>query len=300
MKIAAITITHNDGYKFNEWCKYYEEYKDEIFMHIIVDNGSSSDFLQKIKNYFTKSIIIERKTNGGCTGAYNDGIRKALEDKSVNAIMLIGNDIKLQKSSIATLFNYLYSNKKLGMVGSIIFKKDSEIIESYGIKISKYGRTEFCNKEERINNCFDLYKNISYVPGGMNLAKRDFYEKVGFQDEALFMYGDERDMFIRAEKAGYNEGVTKEALSWHQHVCDKDKKPQLPIIYYLQGRNRIYLAKKHYGINHMIIEAIYGLFVQTIIFIKYIYRKNMRNRYYSYCKGLFAGIKGNMNNSFVK
>lgn len=49
MKIAAITIAYNDGYKFKEWCQWYEEYKDEIAIHIIVDNHSVPKYLQQVK-----------------------------------------------------------------------------------------------------------------------------------------------------------------------------------------------------------------------------------------------------------
>ena len=48
MRVAAITITLNDDYKFEEWCKYYEEYKDEIYLHIIVDNGSKPTYISNL------------------------------------------------------------------------------------------------------------------------------------------------------------------------------------------------------------------------------------------------------------
>ena len=50
MKIAVIQITFNDGYKFKEWCGWYEEFKNEIDTHIIVDNGSKPDVkLEELK-----------------------------------------------------------------------------------------------------------------------------------------------------------------------------------------------------------------------------------------------------------
>jgi GT2 family glycosyltransferase len=269
-------------------------------MHIIVDNGSLPDYLQKVKTYFKESFIIERTINGGCTGAYNDGIRKALKDKNVDAIMLIGNDIKLQKGSATSLYNYLYSDDKLGMVGSILLKKDSDIIENYGERITKFGRKTFCNRNENINNNHDLFKIVSYVPGGMNLSKREFYEKVGLQDEALFMYGDERDMYIRANKSGYQEGVTKEAIAWHQHINTEGREFYLPFVCFLIARNHVYLAKKHYGIIHAVFEAFYLFFIQTLHYFWKIQNKSIREGYYNYCRGYIAGLSGNMNNTFLQ
>ena len=58
MNIAAITITYNDEFKFKEWCDHYEKYKEELYLHIIIDNNSTDDYLKKVKSYFNNSIII--------------------------------------------------------------------------------------------------------------------------------------------------------------------------------------------------------------------------------------------------
>ncbi|TDL99958.1 MAG: hypothetical protein C4K58_01565 [Flavobacteriaceae bacterium] len=194
MKIAAISITYNDDYKFNEWYSHYLEHKDEFYMHIIVDNHSDETYLNKVKETFTSSHIIERTTNGGCTGAYNDGIRFALSNKDVDSIMLIGNDIRLEKGASTLLHNFLFSDNNLGMIAPIIISKDQITIEDFGCKISdslimlpKYQGKKIDSIQKETNYCQAL-------TGGMNLAKREFYEKVGLQDENLFMYSDEVDM----------------------------------------------------------------------------------------------------------
>ena len=107
MGVAAITVCYNDGYKLKEWFNNYLFYKDSIDKLIIVDNGSEIDFLEKLKELFKDAIVIERKKNGGCTAAYNDGIRMALSDDSIDAIMLIGNDIKISSESVSILYNLL-------------------------------------------------------------------------------------------------------------------------------------------------------------------------------------------------
>ena len=81
MKIAAITITLNDDFKFKEWVSHYQLYKDDVYLHIIVDNGSSPEYVKKLEEFFPESHIIKRNSNGGCTESYNDGIKYALEKK---------------------------------------------------------------------------------------------------------------------------------------------------------------------------------------------------------------------------
>jgi hypothetical protein len=55
MKIAAITITYNDGFKIHEWRQHYNEYKDDVYLHIIVDNNSEKSYLEEVKHYFSKN-----------------------------------------------------------------------------------------------------------------------------------------------------------------------------------------------------------------------------------------------------
>lgn len=299
MKIAAITITYNDGFKFREWCEYYEEYKDEIDVHIIIDNASDESYLHDVESYFNDSIIIKRRNNGGCTAAYNDGIKKALEDKSIDAIMLIGNDMKLKKGSVKVLYDYLYSEKKLGMVAPLILKKDSSEIENFGISVNRMGGTSFMFLGKKISAEIPVEMFVSYVPGGMNMSKRYFYEKVGLQDENLFMYGDEIDMYYRAKKCGFIEGVTRNAIAWHQHISNRIVEGMTGRMSFLNGRNRIYLIKKHMS-KFKGVCMFTGAFIKdSLVFFKYIANSQIRGEYICKCRGFYAGFVNNMNNAFL-
>ncbi|MDD3195070.1 MAG: glycosyltransferase family 2 protein [Paludibacter sp.] len=248
MKIAAISITYNDDYKLNEWFDYYQFYKDELFLHIIVDNSSSKEYLDKVESMFVDSFIIKRTSNGGCTSAYNDGIRYALANKEVDAIMLIGNDIKLESGGITKCHEFLKSDPKLGMIEPVILKKDSLIIEDFGCEISKTLFMKSYMAGKKVSDIEENYHYAETVTGGLNLASREFYEVVGLQDENLFMYSDEVDMGIRAKKLGYKMAATKATYAWHQHINENkviDKRH--PFSLYLVARNKVYLAKKHFG-----------------------------------------------------
>lgn len=295
MKVACITIAYNDDYKFEEWCKWYDIYKEELYLHIIVDNGSQKEFLDRVKAYFTNSHIIERKTNGGCTSAYNDGIRYALSDPNVDAILLLGNDIKLPPGGIRRLYNFLMSDEKLGMVGPVVLKKDSDVIEDFGVNIGTFVN-QFLYKDMKLSQLpSETHMYVDAVPGGASLSKRDYYEKVGLQDENLFMYSDERDMAYRTKKNGYLEGVTSSVTAWHQHIrCPfQDKRLKSN---YLIARNRIYLEKKHYGLLKAYLIAISTFFTAVALFFRDFKNSNRRIENIHSIKGVYAGLTGNMQN----
>jgi GT2 family glycosyltransferase len=298
MKIAAITITYNDDYKFKEWVEHYNEYKDELFLHIIVDNGSKPEYLTLVEKTFVNSIIIKRITNGGCTSAYNDGIKLALSNPEVEAIMLIGNDIIIKTGSLKKLFDFLYSNEKYGMVSPILLEKDFTI-HSFGSELSKNLYMSLNMNGKYIKDIPNSIQICSNLAGGMNLAKRCFYEKIGLQDENLFMYSDEIDIGIRAKKSGFLMAATKDVVAIHYHINQNEYDRRHPFSKYLIARNKVYLGRKHFGLKKTIYVFIYffisgvnGVLIGLIKNNRIIIRDN-KWQIFGAIAGLFNNMKEN-------
>lgn len=292
--IIAITICYNDDYKFNEWVSHYEAYKNSIYKLIIVDNGSKKEFLDKVKKNFSEAIIIERKVNGGCTAAYNDGIRCALDDPCMDAIMLIGNDILIYNKDVKKLSDLLFSQNQIGMVAPVLLKKNSDIIEDAGSGIS------FClfMKPENVGKKYsDIEKKafvVQSVTGGMNLAKREFYEKIGVQDENLFMYSDEVDIGIRSKKAGFKMYIDGNAYAIHQHINPEAKEKRMPYSDFLIARNKVYLGKKFYGKGRAFIIMLYMLARGICKILVSLFKKRNLRPYVFSIRGALKGFKGDM------
>ncbi len=298
MNIAAITVTYNDGFKLKEWVENYNEYNDAITRHIIVDNGSSSEYLNQVKLAFPNSIIIERHNNGGSTGAYNDGIRKALEYPEIDSILLVGNDIKISSSSINALHDFLNSDERFGMVAPLLLKKDSDIVEAFGCKLAGKITSEYLYSGKHMSSIKEDTLKVDWVPGGINLSKISFYKKVGLQDEDLFMYGDEIDMCYRSKKAGFSQGVTKASKAWHRHINPPFHHLRPTYSYYLIARNSIYLSKKHFGDFAAITWSMRKGIRFCASYIKHFNNREIRQCNFASLKGIVHGLKGYMNNEF--
>ena len=266
MKIAVISVTYNDGYKFQEWYDHYLEYKDDIYLHIIVDNGSTSEYLDLVKQKFSESKIIQLGYNGGSTAAYNAGIEYALADKEVDAIALIGNDIRLETSSLLVLYDLLYSDVTYGMAAPILLNP-SKTIACYGEQLDRRNMNlKALNTNLSLEEVPDLLISDT-LPGGCNMAKREFYEKVGLQDEKFFMYADEVDMGIRGERAGYKFVFTNKIVSWHMHINPPGQANRNPMAAYLMGRNHIYLARKLFGRKEVFHTVMHRLKTAAVFFL---------------------------------
>ena len=299
MRVAVITVTRNDIYRFEEWCQYYEEYKRDVFLHIIVDDASDIEYYKKVKEYFRDSIIIRRENNGGSNAAINDAIRYILNnEEDIDAVFVLDNDIKLKEGCIKELYNYLYSDDRLGMVGPIVLKKDSDIIEDFGVKLTLFDAI-FINAGDRLESISkDKTMYVDVVPGGVNMCRLSYYKNIGLQDETIFMYCDERDMAFRAQNAGLVNGVTSSAVVWHQHKYSPPVGKRLRSLFLL-SRNRIYLQNKHKGFWAALILFLWNSIIITLVAIKHIGNTAKRKDYQEKMRGNMAGLMGNMDNSDI-
>lgn len=246
MKIAGVSMTYNDGYKLKEWVDHYNQYKEQLDYYVVVDNGSKKEYVKALEEAFRDAVLIKRTSNGGCTGAYNDGIRYVLNNTDADAIVIIANDMKLKDNCLIKMYEYLYSDELLGIVSTAVLAKDSTTVDNYGHKIEKYRVIEL-DKGKDVSELKPNNKYTDLVAGGFYMTKRKFYEEVGLQDENLFMYGDEFDTSIRTKKAGFKAGVTCETYVWHWHINESNATGRKPASNYLIARNRIYVSKKFFG-----------------------------------------------------
>ena len=300
MKIGGVTMTFNDGYKIKEWKSHYDVYRKELDYYVIVDNGSDAGFLQLLRNTFPNEVIIERGTNGGCTAAYNDGIHYLLDETDSDYIAIIGNDIKTPEGCFPAMSSYMQENSGIGIVSTAILHKDSMVLDNFGHKISFLGVVEECHRGEDYSVIQGKKELTELVTGGFTMSTRSFYEKVGLQDEKLFMYGDELDTSFRAKKAGFLIAVTGETYAWHWHIKNPNAKAGGAASSYLFARNRVYLAKKHLSFFHVVFYFFFhavinplGLLIKGILKGKKEYFKHAKYKFVGGCNGLFGRMEKN-------
>jgi GT2 family glycosyltransferase len=290
MNIASVTVTFNDIHSIDNWWKHYQGYKDDIHTHIIVDNGSEREYLENLKEKFASSVIIGRNINGGTTAAYNDGIKYALGVPEIDSILLVANDIKLDRNTLTELHRLLFYDIRNGMVGPVLLKGKSNLIESYGTIIRRNLTINRLYHSEELTNKLPETLEVDLLPGGMNLAKREIYEKVGLQDESLFMYGDETDFDIRVKQEGYKIIVTKRAIAMHQHINTNYSKYGSDQLWYYNNRN-IILLNYRYSDSLMALRTFLYLFIPRGL--RYIIGFSSQGEFrklFLYFAGLFAGL----------
>jgi GT2 family glycosyltransferase len=275
MRIATITTAHNQFQDFENWKKFYSEYKDEIGYHLIVDNGSSEEYRNLYKKAFSNSIIIELKEGRGVTGGYNAGIKYIQKHiPEVDFILFIMQDMNIPKGGVGILANCLSEDIKLGVIAPVnLYENHSNIIREHGgminwdLTISK----NYLNK--KLTNEIPEILEVDFLCGGNYMFKTKLFTEAGLFDENIFMYGDETDILLRVKKLGYKIISTTKTVCWHEHIyLDKIKRlPSDHAIYYT-AKNYFYLIKKHQSLLTLVLSFIKSIYVIVYNSLRFIFK----------------------------
>ena len=179
----------------------------------VIDNDSQDDSIESIKSHFPYLHIIENKKNGGFAYGCNSGIRASLQ-KNYDYIWLLNNDTLINRSTLPEMLKIFYkrAERETGIVGSLIRNLDFP----YEIQAIGGGSINYLTGQTRNIIKIEQVKTIDYITGASMLISRKVFEKIGLLDENYFMYWEDVEFCVRAEKAGFKIAVATESLVLHK------------------------------------------------------------------------------------
>ena len=212
---------------------------------IMVDNNSVDDSVEFVQKYFPKIHVIKNKENLGWSGGNNKGIRYALKQKA-DYIMLLNNDIILDKNCIQHMVDALAHEKNFDIVGPKIYRfpKRSKILSNAGNFYGDYHNGLLVGSGEKDTGKYDIDKELDFV-AGVVCTSSDLYKKIGYLDERYFLYFEDVDFCERAKKLGYKCGYIHNAIQYHWESATNGLNS--PVVAYYNARNRLLFVKKHFS-----------------------------------------------------
>lgn len=201
-KLSIIIVNYN-GFKYLKDCfeSIYNNCKSLDFEIIVVDNNSSDNSVEFIKNEFPNIILIESKKNLGFAGGNNLGVEYA----NGEYILLLNNDTILI-NDISSLMSFFTDN--VGVVGIKMLSGNKEYLNSVGRFPNPFNLIKFSLFNEKRNDFVtgDFKKTnyeVDWVCGAFLLTTREIYNKVGGLDTTYFMYVEDVDFCKRVNNIGY-------------------------------------------------------------------------------------------------
>lgn len=258
MKLSIVIINYNVQY-FLEQCllsvqRAIVNIPAEVF---VVDNASTDDSVQMIRQKFSFVKIIANTINVGFSKANNQAIQFATGE----FVLLLNPDTVVAEDTFEKCIAFMQQHTKAGAIGvrmvdgKGVFLPESKrglptpfvaFCKTFGLsalfpKSKTFGRYHLGFLPENEINEVDI------LSGAFMFMRKSALDKVGLLDEAFFMYGEDVDLSYRITKGGFKNYYLPTTTIIH-YKGESTKKGSLNYVKVFYNAMIIF-ARKHYSGN---------------------------------------------------
>lgn len=274
---------------------------------IIMDNGSSENHFRELadlaENSRYKLTLIKSPVNLGFDEGQNVAIDYALDDAPADHVFVLNNDLEADPRFIDELLKALEEKSsefsRIGSIGPAVYQAEegthTSIIQSYGAHFPKNAmlKTTVIRKGQNGEAIAPEIVKVDYVVGPAVLFSSQALRLIGSYDPRFFAYGEELDMGIRLEEAGFASFVTNRAKIWHEGGRSSAGALR-PFIYQQNIRNDFLLLRKHAAVRDIrsLIRLVLTIVNQLLQSFKEGWRTNNPEHFIAPLRGLKMGLLG--------
>ena len=239
----------------------------------VVDNDSGDRSLEEIQaavtaNNWSDWVSVKASgRNGGYAFGNNAAIRPALAgDNPPDYILLLNPDTTVRPKALKTLLEFMVANPKVGIAGSRLEEPDgipqcsafrfhtfwSEIDSSMrlGLVSKLLAKWVIAPEVSEVAHVTD------WVAGASMIIRRQVFADIGLLDEDYFMYYEELDFCLQAQRAGWSCWYVPDSRVVHlvgqsSGVTNTKIPPKRRPKYWFESRQRFFL--KNYGFAYTVL-----------------------------------------------
>ena len=262
MQLSIIILNYNVRY-FLELCvssvqNAIQNLDSEI---IVIDNNSSDDSCEMMKNRFPKIKLIENKVNSGFSKGNNIGVDVAKGEY----ICILNPDTVVAEDTFEKILNFINNiahisplgARKLGIVGCKLIDGTGNFLpeSKRGVPTPFVAFTKIFGLY-KISNLFGKYYaqhlsenqsgKVDILVGAFMIMKREIYQEIGGFDEKCFMYSDDIDLSYMISQKGYQNYYFHETSVIH-YKGESTIKDEIYMKRFQEAMNFFY--KKHFKIS---------------------------------------------------
>jgi GT2 family glycosyltransferase len=261
-QLSIITINYNG---LRDTCELIETLplEDKSIEVIVVDNASTQEEANVIKERYPQVKVIRSKENLGFAGGNNLGI-KAAQGKY---LFFLNNDtlLKPQASGFRPLITRLESSPKIGMVcPKIKFSWGNQLIQFAGYTplspVTMRNKAIGCGETDQ--GQYDTPHPTPYAHGAAMMVKREVIEKAGLMPECYFLYYEELDWSMMIRRAGYDIWFEPACTVFHKESQTTGQNS--PLRTYYITRNRLLFTQRNQPSNAKYITYFYLIAIVAI------------------------------------
>ncbi|MGH3516220.1 MAG: TylF/MycF/NovP-related O-methyltransferase [Haloechinothrix sp.] len=216
---------------------------------LVVDNAEHGPTTDALRRELDPEVtVVASGGNLGYAGGNNVGITWALQQQP-DFVWLINPDAVADQGTLSALVEAADAHPDAGVVGCRIVHGGSNPprIASNGGKVDakRWGATPLRDSGRLDSEVVESgVRDVGFVSGACILLRTELIRELGMLPEEYFLYFEETDYCVRAQRAGWRTVVTTDTRIWHY----KRSTEVLPSAYYLyyMCRNRIHFGRRHF------------------------------------------------------
>ena len=248
--VSVVTVNYNQSEVTCEFLHSFGQISYPNTEVFVVDNASTNDHPEIIKEKFPNIHFIRTERNLGFAGGNN----VALPYCKGKYILFINNDTEVEPGFLEPLVEVLESNPQIGMVSpKIHYFHTPDTFQFAGftpihpITIRNFA-IGFGEKDE---GQYDMTCETGSIFGAAMLVSMEVIKKVGIMTEKFFLYYEEHDWAEHIKKAGYKIYFQGKSLVLHKEAISTVKESPFQIFYLTRGRI-LYARRNNRGITKLL------------------------------------------------
>ncbi len=250
MQLSIILLNYNKSHLTincleSLYNQYWNEFENDIFETIVVDNASEKKELQvlleKIKMNKYKSLkLIKNNENLGFSKGCNLGAEKAIG----KYLFFLNNDTIVRDKGIVGMIECMEKDTDVSILGGQLRNVDGEKQASTGKFYTLFNTFLLLIGMQKIGILDKSPKKIAevdWVKGALLMVRKDLFGKLLGFDEKIFMYIEDMEFCYRAKKLGFKTYFYPDIAVMHQDQGSSNRTFAIVQIY----KGLLYFYKKH-------------------------------------------------------
>ncbi len=214
---------------------------------VVVDNGSTDGSAEALRAEFPWAELILNGANLGFAEGNNVGIRRALAG-GADLVWLLNNDTEVAPDCVAALLAAAGAHPEYALFAPKILFHDAPRTLWYAggeVRLRRPAGTAHTGMLEADGPTYDRERRISFVTGCAFLIRRGAIEAIGELDAGLFIYCEDLDWSVKAQRRGLASLFVPGARVWHKVSRSYASADGRVVQTYLAARSRFIVQRRH-------------------------------------------------------
>lgn len=286
--IVVVTYNRCDLLKKNIHALRTQTYE---YDKLVIVNNKSTDNTEAYLNTISdpKIVVLHNKVNSGGAGGFAVGMEYAFK-AGADFVWMMDDDALPMSNALEELMNHATPQHIYGSL--------AVYLEETSWATTLLPGHDVVNLKSRVPQISE----VTSLPFLGYLVSKEIYFKLGLPDTSYFIAADDLEYCMRARKAGFNIYICGRSYINHpksdryvikilskEMICLK----LVPWKRYYDVRNRLFIAKKYYGLK-LYTQTIPSLFVRLLVM--FIHEDNRYAQLKAFIWGFYDGLINNRGN----